>query len=310
MGRKIVSSIASIIIIIILISILVFLYQTYKAHYFNGFIRAVGSQELSTFSRDNKITSGGYDYSYKIDSKDYNDAVFYKEVSVKPGTPYLVKCMVKTEDVATADGRANAGAQIGIEDTVECSESIVGTNGWQELDFMFNSKNRTSVKIGFRLGGNAQNCKGTAWFSDFTLEQGVAKTDTNWNMALFIFKNVDVNINQNGISQEKKLSMSSSDISTMKDNMVRFQKSCAELSNNQMSVTYDIYVIDDPITSVSHSDEFGYYVDWSDVQSILKGYVNGKEYEHIFVAVTLGDQNTNNSIPVSDWIGLRRNDCI
>jgi len=314
MGKKrvgtavsIISSILSTIVILILIGILFIVYQVYKDSYFNGFIKAASNQTLTTFTRDNKNADVGYAYSYKLDSKDFNDAMIYKEVAVKPNTPYRVKCMVKTENVATVSGKTDAGAQIGIEDTTECSDSITGTNDWQELDFMFNSKNRNTVKIGFRLGGNIENSKGTAWFSDFTLEQGFPNTDTNWNMALFIFKNVDVTIDKNGTNQEQKLTMSASDISTMKDNMARFKTSCAELSNNQMSVTYDTYVIDDAITSVSHSDEFGYYVDPADVQSILKKYIGDKEYDHIFVAVTLGDQNTNNSIPVSDWIGLRRN---
>jgi len=302
--KSIPNKIASIVVILILLSILVFLYQIYKEHYFNGFIKAASNIETAAVTRDSKVTDG-YAYSYKIDSSDYNDVMFYKEVAVKPNTPYMVKCMVKTENVETVSGKTDAGAQIGIEDTVECSESISGTADWQELDFMFNSKNRTTVKIGFRLGGNEENAKGTAWFSDFTLEQGLARTGTNWNMALFIFKNVDVTINQNGANQEIKLSMSSSDISTMQDNMARFKTSAAQLSNNQMSVTYDTYIIDDPITSVTYSDEFGYYVDPMDVQDILDKYIGSKEYDHIFVAVTLGDQNTSNSIPVADWIGLR-----
>jgi len=197
-AMSIVSSIVSAIVIVILIGILVLVYQVYKGQYFNGFIKAANNQAVTTFTRDNKITDGVYKYSYKIDSKDFNDAMFYKEITVKPNTPYKVTCMVKTQDVATVSGKADAGAQIGIEGTTECSDSIIGTNDWQELDFMFNSKNRTTIQVGFRLGGNIEQSKGTVWFSDFKLEQGLASTNKNWNMALFIFKNVDVTIDNNG----------------------------------------------------------------------------------------------------------------
>ena len=53
---------------------------------------------ISKFLRDNDVKYSKHD-SYKIESPDYNDAVFYKEVEVKPNTPYKVTCMVKTENV-------------------------------------------------------------------------------------------------------------------------------------------------------------------------------------------------------------------
>jgi len=282
----------------------VWLYGLYKERYFNGFIKAENISGASIFTRDNKVKNG-YPYSYKIESKDFNDAVFYKEIKVKPNTPYKVKCMVKTENVKTPTGKTDGGAQISIIDSTECSDIITGTNDWKELDFMFNSKNRDIVKIGFRLGGNKESCNGTAWFSDFSLEQGIATTDTNWNMACFIFKNVDVQINKDGIEQNLKISMTNSDISIMQDNMNRFKNSCKELSNNQMTVTYDTYIVDEPITSISYSDDYGYYVDPMDVKDILEKYIGDKEYDHIFVCVRFGDLQKNEQIPVNDWIGLR-----
>lgn len=51
------------------------------------------------------------------------------------------------------------------------SRAITGTNDWQEMTFMFNSKNETEVDIGFRLGGFDTLSKGKVWFSDFKMEK-------------------------------------------------------------------------------------------------------------------------------------------
>ena len=77
-------------------------------------------------------------------------------------------------------GKNNGGAQISIVDSVESSKSIVGTNDWQELEFLFDSKNRDTLEIGFRLGGNGTNSKGIAWFSDFKLEEGIKNKSNNY----------------------------------------------------------------------------------------------------------------------------------
>lgn len=158
------------------------------------------------------------------------------------------------------------------------------------------------MDIGFRLGGNGENCKGTAWFSDFKLEKGIASSDTNWNMACFICKNMDVEINQNGEAQRLKFSMSNEDVKTMKDNMERLKSACSSLSDGKMSIEYDVIEIDKPITSISYDEEHGYYVDSVDVKDLIDSYVNKKDYDHIFIAVRLGDMTKE--IPVYDWIGL------
>lgn len=183
---------------------------------------------------------------------------------------------------------------------------LVGTNDWEELEFMFDSKNRESVEIAFRLGGNKENTKGTAWFSDIVLEKGIKNASTTWNIVCFIFKNVDVKVNAGGTEKQLKLSMNSNDINTMKDNMYRFSQACKSLSNGKMDVKYNVYEIEDPITSISYSKEFGYYIDPVDVKDKLDKYIEKGEYDHIFAAVRLGDMDKKIEIPVYDWIGLRR----
>ena len=115
-------------------------------------------------------------------------------------------------------------------------------------------------------------------------------------------KNIDVNINNQNI----KLTMDVNDVSEIRSNIDRFKSSINELSNRQMSAECDIYEIDTPVTSVTYSEEFGYYLDPDDVRNIIKDYLEQKEYDYIFVAVRLGDMKENIEIPVYDWIGLRK----
>ncbi len=294
------SKIANIIFTIIALIIIYQLCILYKTYSFAEFTKAEYNRGTTKFSRDKDITYT-YDYSYKMESKDFNDSMFYKKVNIKPNTPYKLSCMVKTENIETENGKSNGGAQISILDSTECSENLTGTNDWQKLEFIFDSKNRETVEIGYRLGGNENKAKGTVWFSDFKLEEGIKDNSNNWNMVCFIVKNLDVNINNKNV----KISMSLSDIEKMKNNMNRFKTSANKLSKNKMTVDYDIYEIDEPIKSITYSDEYGYYLDPSDVKDVLKDYLKKEEYDYIFVATKLGDNYKNIEIPVNDWIGLR-----
>lgn len=296
-----ISKIIDIVFTIIIIFIIIKIFGIYKQYYYNDFTKAEYNQGISKFSRDKEITYS-YDYSYKIESSSFNDAIFYKEIEVKPNTPYRLSCMVKTDQVENEKEKSNSGAQIAIVDTRECSNSIIGTNDWQKLEFIFDSKNREKIQIGFRLGGNDSNSKGTAWFSDFKLEEGTKDDSTNWEMACFIIKNVDVTLKNQNI----KLSMSVDDINDMKNNVKRFENSINTLSNNGMSAECDIYEINTPVKTVTYSEEFGYYLDPLDVKDLISKYLDNKEYDYIFVAVKLGDLSQNLEIPVYDWIGLRK----
>lgn len=267
---------------IILIIIIIKLYSIYKTYSYNGFIKAESEIGTTRFTRDNETTYT-YDYSYKLESEYFNDAIFYKKVKVKPNTPYKVTCMVKTKNVETESGKNNGGAQISIADTIECSESITATNDWRKLEFIFDSKSREEVEIAFRLGGNETKVKGTAWFSDFKLEEGTKDNTSNWNMACFVMKSIDVQIDNKNL----EVNMRISDVEKIKENMERFKESANTLSNGKMSVDYDIYEISQPVTSITHSDDYEYYLDPSDVQDIIKEYLNYEEYDYIFVAVRL-----------------------
>lgn len=54
--------------------------------------------------------------------------------------------------------------------------------------------------------------------------------------------------------------------------------------------------------SISYNEENGYYVDAVDVRELIQKYIENEEYDHIFVAVKLGD--ILHTDEVGDWIGL------
>jgi len=302
-GKSIIGRVIYYIVVIILIFAAYKLYDKYKVSNFNDFIRTEYVPYTSEFARDKDVKYSNMD-SYKIESKKENDAMFYKEIAVTPNTSYKVTCMLKTEKVKTVEKGKNGGAHISIADTTEKSKSITGTNDWQRLEFIFNSKNRTSVSIGFRLGGYDDNCTGTVWFSDFTIEKGSSSQDSNWNFACLVFENTNVEIEKNGQRNKINLTMNTQDISDMRQNIARFKTSFEELSKNKMKISYDFITVKEPITSLSYDTENGYFVAPQNVAGILEQYLKNESYDHIFICLRLGDNEHQKDIPVYDWIGL------
>ena len=77
-----------------------------------------------------------------------------------------------------------------------------------------------------------------------------------------------------------------------------------------MTVTYKTAIVNKPITSISYNDDYGYYVEATNIKDILKEYIDNsnEEYDHIFVAYKLGEDLHEEHITTGDWIGLRWND--
>ncbi len=287
---------------IIIIIILILAFNFYKHNNFNEFIRSEMNLHTSEFKRDSETKYSKTD-SYRITSNTKNDATIYKKVKVEKNTPYKVTCMVKTENVIPENEISGVGAQISIIGTTEKSIAITGTQEWQKIEMIFNSKDREEVDIGFRLGGYLGECTGTAWFSDFTFEEGTLSQNNNWRFACFIFENTDVTINGKNV----KLSMTDTDIFDIRDTMKRFRTTIREISNSKIIADYDTYIVREPINKLSYDQEFGYYVAAEDIENSIKDIVKENEYDHIFVVIRLGDEEHKNDIQINDWIGLRFN---
>lgn len=297
---KKIKNIISYLIIIIAIIILIAFYNKYN---FNNFVKSINTKNVTNFTRDNTIKYSQND-SYKIESTDYNDAMISQTVNVEKNTPYKVTCKVKTEDVQNKLENATGGVHICLEETQERSESITGTNDWQELAFMFNSKNNSEVNIGFRLGGYETLSKGTVWFSDFKLEKGITSDSNIWNMICFIFPNIDVDVNEKQEGKHVNIQMSQNDIATIQTNLSRFKTTIRDVSKDKIKINYETYIIEQPIKTLSYDKENGYYVSEKDVENYIKQYMDQKEYDHIYVAFRMADTKAGENVLVNDWIGL------
>ena len=289
---------------LVILTIAIYLaYQFYQSNNFNDFIRSEANLKISEFKRDKKEKYSD-SRSYKITSNEFNDAMFSKEIHVEKNTPYKVTCMIKTKGVEADKNASSIGAQISISNTVERSVAISGDSDWQKVEFIFNSKNRETVDIAFRLGGTEGYAKGEAWFADLKIEEGQTEEDSNWQFACFIFENTNVNID----NQEINIQVTNSDITDIKNTIERFENSCNHLSEGKMTANCDIYEIQDPITSLSYDNEFGYYVAPEDIETQIKDIINQNNYDHIFVVVRLGNEEYEDDIEIKDWIGLGRMD--
>ena len=291
--------IGNLIAIAILVGFLIFAWKIYQRNNFNEYVRAEYYLESSEFIRDENVKFG-HSTSYRIDSPTYNDAMFYKTIDVTPNTVYRVTCKIKTENVIAEKDYTDVGAHISLGDTFEKSDNVTGTSDWQEVSFCFNSKNKTSVNIGFRLGGAEGLAKGTAWFSDFTIESGIADTSNNWRFLCVLFDNVDVYLEDKNI----KLELTNIDKDDIKACLQRFKSSMEEMSEGKIIVDYDLYEDETPITHFSYDEDTGYYVSGYDVRNALDKYLRDGIYDHIFIAFRTGDINNEESIYVNDWIGL------
>ena len=276
---KLIKNIILLIILFIFIAVFVSIYSKYN---FNYYMKSVREPHLTMFERDKEVKYSDTN-SYKLTNENYNDAMFFQEVQVTPNTPYRVTCMVKTENVEAKNGNSGVGAQISIEGSTERSSAVQGTTDWQEIELIFNSKNREEINIGFRLGGNLGEAKGTVWFSELKIEEGIPENNNNWNFACFIFRTTDVTIDNNNV----QLQVSDVDIRDIEDTISRFEQSCRTLSNGKMRAKCDIYEIETPLSKLSYDEEFGYYVAPEDIEGQIKDTMSKNNYDHIFVIVRL-----------------------
>ncbi len=287
-------------IAIFILAIFVFC-KIYSKYNYNDYVKGVSEKSKTNFTRDSNVKYSEMD-SYKIENTDYNDAMFSKTISVIPNTPYKVTCRVKVENVES--DKPTGGAQICIGDTTERSIRISGTQEWQELTFMFNSKNRDKVDIGFRLGGFEEKSKGIAWFSDFKIESGTAIEDNNWKFGCFIFPKIDVNVEVNGKTERVNLQMSDTDIQDLRNNLARFKNTISNMSDNKIKIDYDLHIIEEPIKTISYDEENEYYISPDDVYEYINSYVEQNEYDYIYVGIRMADIQGGNTTLTNDWVGL------
>lgn len=290
-------NIFSTIIIIIMLIILIVVYSKYD---YNFYSKGVSDFGLTSFTRD-KSEKYSEENSYKLENKDYTDSMFFRKIQVSKNSLYKVSCMVKTDNVEGYEGDSVAGAQIILKGTENHSEVVKGTKDWTKIELCFNSKNEESVEIGFVLGGVYSKAKGTAWFSDISIQQGYQPSDNKWNFVCFVFNNVQAKLD-NGIEINEKIKIA--DLSSLNKSYKMFESTLASLSNNKIKANCEMIEIDEPIKTLSYEEQNGYYIGEKDVYDIIYPYLQSKEYDHIFVSVKIPDQAKLGNPNATNWIGL------
>ena len=281
------------------IIVLVIVYSCFilvQSRNFNGLKVARIEAGVTKVSRDYFQQYNG-EWSYKIESKNYNDYMLYKTIKVNKNTAYKLTCMAKTENVEPEYKNA-AGFNICLKDTLEKSDSINGTNEWTQVTLYFNSKDNEEVDIGFRLGDINQKCKGTVWIADIELEVGRQKKTNEWDIAFFLVKNTEVGFKGEIINEN----LDEIQVSAIKNCITTFKDTIADFTEDNIIVNNDIIEIDKPLTTLSCDEETGCYVSEEDAYDLIDEYLHkGKIYDHIFIITNIGQKIRAKEI---EWLGL------
>ena len=75
--------------LLVLIMIVIYLYRVYQTKNYNQFNLMEYMPYVSTFTRDSKVKYSR-NASYKIESNQFNDAMYVKKINVKENTQQLV----------------------------------------------------------------------------------------------------------------------------------------------------------------------------------------------------------------------------
>ena len=301
-------------LIIALIGVLIYVYNT---KFFNDYLKTM-KRPVSSFSRSEEypefLENTKEITSYKIQSDDYNNALFYKSLKVKKDTPYKVVCYVKTENVEYVINDEykdhgidyRGGANISLYGENDRSEAIYGTNDWTKLEFMFDSRDKEEVEIAFRLGTDMCDSKGTAYFSNIKVYEGNRdETDRKINFGVFVFQNLDINVDGKQFNEY----MTEDDKKLLRQDVDNFKSSIEKMTRGKIKPNVITKYFSDPVTKVSFDKDNGYYLDVYDVYELIDNELNSYTYDHIFFVFKSDDLNKGNELKTNetDWVGLRRN---
>ena len=128
------------------------------------------NNSCSVISIDKNVYYSNSGYSIKITNNSYNAAGVKKTFSVKKNSHYRATVMTKYSGYsrASASWRENSGAfLVGSYSTDEYNHS----SAWKKLTYEFDTGNSTTYTLTLQNGISDSKCKGTAWFSDFKLEE-------------------------------------------------------------------------------------------------------------------------------------------
>ncbi|HSI14616.1 MAG TPA: family 16 glycoside hydrolase [Chthoniobacter sp.] len=131
-----------------------------------------------TVTKDDKQTHGGHP-SVRIDQPELADAALEQTVSVKADTRYRLSGWIKTENIVKPDGdkqrQGEGGVCLAVSGGYDKTPFLSATKDWTQVSVDFSSGNKTSIKVGPRMGHYGKMITGTAWFAELSLVELDAK---------------------------------------------------------------------------------------------------------------------------------------
>jgi len=122
-------------------------------------------------SLDETVKYPGAENSIKVVNDDYYCVAVTNTFKVTPGKYYVASAWVKYEGYKLhPDKISDSGAHIGIPGTFAGSATYYGSE-WKKHEFVFKAGSEGSIDIALWNGHYGAECKGTAYFCDFKVEE-------------------------------------------------------------------------------------------------------------------------------------------
>ncbi len=252
------------------------------------------------FSVDTAQKSGDGKYSIKIKNNDYGVSRVEKSFKVKPNTTYRATVMAKCVDYKKSGKSnhdfSNFGAVLA---TAQRVPSGVGTTSdkWQKLTYYFDSGDKTKYTLALYNTG----CKGTAYFSDFRLEE----VTNEWNFCVVYVNSIKAQYTENGKKKTYSKTFSQEDKDYCTSEMKKLYNYLSFLSEGKINVkSIDFYECEETVTSLTLRTTEGnecYYTNCKDkalknrLDEIIKNAksTSGKQYDHIVILSPLSFEVAN-----------------
>jgi hypothetical protein len=107
----------------------------------------------------------------RVDNPQPDDVHVKQTITVEPNTRYRFEGYIKTKDVEPAKRDGKDGACLAIEGGYKKSQIVSKTRGWTKVTLEFITGSEPQVTLGTRLGFYYGITKGTAWYSDLSVER-------------------------------------------------------------------------------------------------------------------------------------------
>lgn len=245
----------------------------------------------SEITIDKKVYYGNSGYSIKIKNNNYNSADVKKTFNVKKNTHYRASVMVKYSGYSKDSDsyRPVTGAFLGQSYKLNLSECY-NSSEWKKLTFEFYSGDNTTYSLALLNGLYTSCCKGTAWFSDFRLEECVSKPSNRWNVLAVVFKNVKAYAELDGKRFLHEGTLNDDDVKHMEKVLKNLYTSVPLLSEGIWGFnSIDVVSTDTVVNSLNTDDRNKIDVNSERVSKVLDKYIDkaemesGKKYDQIII---------------------------